>query len=96
MAEHRGGQQSVAVPTDGSRTGRPAVKHDRDLLERIAAMRAADMTLQAIADRLNAEAVPTLRGGTKWRPSSIQAALGYRRPSPRDHLPALDQRTGVA
>jgi hypothetical protein len=58
-------------------------------MERIAAMRAGGLTLQAIADQLNAEHVPTLRGGAKWRPSSIQAALGYRRPTPRDHLPRL-------
>ena len=45
------------------------------------------MTLRAIADRLNTERVPTLRGGAQWRPSSIQTALGYRRPGPRDHLP---------
>jgi hypothetical protein len=54
-------------------------------------MRAAPMTLQAIADQLNAEEVPTLRGGAQWRPSSIQAALGYKRPS-RTHgqqLPAV-------
>ena len=38
------------------------------------------MTLQAIADRLNAEGIPTVRGGAKWRPSSVQAAVGYRRP----------------
>jgi DNA invertase Pin-like site-specific DNA recombinase len=82
----------AAVPTEGRPAGRPAVKHDRELRERIAAMRAANMTLQAIADRLNAEAVPTLRGGREWRPSSIQAALGYRRPAPRDHLPPLEHR----
>jgi DNA invertase Pin-like site-specific DNA recombinase/peptidoglycan hydrolase-like protein with peptidoglycan-binding domain len=75
------------------RTGRPAVSDDPALLQRIAAMRAARMTLQAIADQLNREGVPTLRGGTKWRPSSIQAALGYRRPGPRDHLPSLDERS---
>jgi DNA invertase Pin-like site-specific DNA recombinase/peptidoglycan hydrolase-like protein with peptidoglycan-binding domain len=72
--------------------GRPAVTDSLELRERIAAMRAANMTLQAIADQLNAEGVPTLRGGTKWRPSSIQAALGYRRPGPRDHLPPLAER----
>jgi DNA invertase Pin-like site-specific DNA recombinase len=77
----------------GPRSGRPAVRHDPALLRRIAAMRAANMTLQAIADELNAEGVPTLRGGKKWRPSSIQAALGYRRPGSRDHLPALDERS---
>jgi hypothetical protein len=43
-------------------------------------MRSAGMTLQAIADRLNQEGVPTLRGGREWRPSSVQVAAGYRRP----------------
>jgi hypothetical protein len=47
-------------------------------------MRAQGMTLQAIADRLNEKGVPTVRGGAKWRPSSVQAAAGYkRRPRPR-------------
>ena len=61
-------------------TGRPAVEDRPDLKERIVAMRKEGMTLQAIADQLNAEDVPTLRGGTQWRPSSVQAAAGYRRP----------------
>lgn len=46
----------------------------------IVAMREAGMTLQAIADTLNEEDVPTLRGGQKWRFSSVQSAAGYRRP----------------
>jgi DNA invertase Pin-like site-specific DNA recombinase len=49
------------------------------LRKRIAAMRADGMTLQAIADALNEEGVPTQRGGAKWRPSSVQTAAGYRR-----------------
>ena len=53
---------------------------DPELRERIIQMRAAGMTLKAIADRLNEEGVPTVRGGAKWRPSSVQAATGYRRP----------------
>jgi peptidoglycan hydrolase-like protein with peptidoglycan-binding domain/DNA invertase Pin-like site-specific DNA recombinase len=53
------------------------------LKERIVTMRESGMTLQAIADVLNAEGVPTLRGGTKWRPSSVQSAAGYRRPPRR-------------
>lgn len=72
----------------GRPTGRPAVSHRPDLVKRIASMRAANMTLRAIADQLNAEGVPTLRGGKKWRPSSIQATLGYQRPGPRDNLPS--------
>jgi DNA invertase Pin-like site-specific DNA recombinase len=75
------------VRAHGQPVGRPAVGDHPDLLERIWAMREANMTLRAIADRLNAEQVPTLRGGSEWRPSSIQTALGYRRPGPRDHLP---------
>jgi DNA invertase Pin-like site-specific DNA recombinase len=74
---------------NGDSNGRPAVRDRPELMERIAAMRAGGLTLQAIADELNADHVPTLRGGAKWRPSSIQAALGYRRPGPRDHLPRL-------
>jgi DNA invertase Pin-like site-specific DNA recombinase len=77
------------------RRGRPAVSDRAQLLERITAMREAHMTLQAIADQLNAEGVPTLRGGKMWRPSSVQTALGYRRPkarSPRDQLPTLEDR----
>jgi len=50
------------------------------LRRRIIRMRKAGMTLQAIADRLNEEGVPTLRGGARWRPSSVQATLGYKRP----------------
>jgi DNA invertase Pin-like site-specific DNA recombinase len=77
------------VRSRGSANGRPAVSDRPELVELIAAMRASKMTLQAIADQLNAEGVPTLRGGAKWRPSSIQAALGYRRPGTRDRLPSL-------
>jgi DNA invertase Pin-like site-specific DNA recombinase len=86
----------TAVKTAGKTTGRPAVADRPALLERINAMRAANMTLQAIADQLNAEGVPTLRGGAMWRPSSVQAALGYKRPgtrnNPRNQLPSLEDR----
>jgi len=72
-----------AARAKGHRIGRPAVQDAPALKQRIAAMRASGMTLQAIADRLNQEGVPTLRGGEKWRPSSVQAAVGYRRPPRR-------------
>jgi hypothetical protein len=74
--------------------GRPAVKDRPELLERITAMRAANLSLQEIADQLNAESIPTLRGGRQWRPSSIQAALGYKRPGSRERLPPLESRGG--
>jgi DNA invertase Pin-like site-specific DNA recombinase/peptidoglycan hydrolase-like protein with peptidoglycan-binding domain len=84
------------VRAGGRPTGRASLRDRPDLVERITAMRSANMTLQAIADQLNAEGVPTLRGGAMWRPSSVQAALGYRRPGkkrgPRDQLPRLEDR----
>ena len=84
-----------AARLEGRRRGRPAVLDDRELGERIARMRAEGMTLQAIADRLNQEGVPTVRGGAEWRPSSVQGAVGYKRPRPRlGALPARDQALG--
>jgi DNA invertase Pin-like site-specific DNA recombinase len=70
---------------------RPAVRDHPQLAERIAAMREANMTLQQIADRLNAESVPTLRGGTKWRPSSVPTAAGYKRPGSQPAAAAIAQ-----
>jgi DNA invertase Pin-like site-specific DNA recombinase/peptidoglycan hydrolase-like protein with peptidoglycan-binding domain len=72
----------AAARARGAATGRPAVDDVPGLKERIVEMRAQGMTLQAIADQLNAEQVPTIRGGKQWRPSSVQAAAGYRRPRP--------------
>jgi hypothetical protein len=72
----------------------PALKDHPQLMERIRTMRSANMTLQQIADQFNAESIPTLRGGREWRPSSIQAALGYRRPGHRDRLPPRDYGAG--
>ena len=62
------------------RKGPASVRDDPRLKDRIAAMRAAGMTLQAIANQLNADGIPTLRGGAMWRPSSVQTAVGYQRP----------------
>jgi Putative peptidoglycan binding domain len=59
-----------AVPrTDGTKP---------ELVERIAAMRRSDMTLQAIADRLNGDHAETLPRNTRWRPSDVRAALSRR------------------
>lgn len=70
----------AAARAKGTAAGRPSVADQPDLRERIASMRAEGQTLQAIADTLNTEGVPTLRGGSHWRPSSVQAAAGYKRP----------------
>jgi DNA invertase Pin-like site-specific DNA recombinase len=76
----------------GGTRGRPAVADLPLLQRRIATMRASGMTLQAIADTLNREGVPTLRGGSKWRPSSVQAATGYKRPGRHATEPAGAER----
>ena len=60
-----------------------AVRDDPELSARIAAMRNGGMSLQAIADALNEAGVPTLRGGSHWRPSSVQAADGLQAPAAR-------------
>jgi DNA invertase Pin-like site-specific DNA recombinase len=74
--------------------GPAAVKDHPELVERIRTMRSANMTLQEIADQFNAESIPTLRGGREWRPSTIQTALGYRRPGPRDRRPPVHNGGG--
>ena len=73
-------RQGLAAARAKGSTSRPAVRDLPGLKRRIVAMREAGMTLQAIADTLNAEGVPTLRGGMHWRPSSVQSAAGYKRP----------------
>jgi DNA invertase Pin-like site-specific DNA recombinase len=83
--EHERPRAGLAAAAAGqAATMEPQVVQDIPALkERISTMRTAGMTLQAIADVLNSEGVPTLRGGAKWRPSSVQSAAGYRRPPRR-------------
>ncbi len=57
----------------GVRLGRP-VTLPTEVRERIRSERADGRTLQAIADGLSADGIPTARGGT-WRPSAIRAVL---------------------
>ena len=80
-----------AARGNGLALGRPGVIDNPQLRERIPKMRAQGMTLQAIADRLNEEGVPTVRGGAKWRHSSVQAAAGYLRRPRAMPEPQLDQ-----
>jgi peptidoglycan hydrolase-like protein with peptidoglycan-binding domain/DNA invertase Pin-like site-specific DNA recombinase len=72
-------RKGLAAARARGTTGRPAVSDRPELVEQITAMRASGMTLQAIADTLNAQGQPTVRGGARWRPSSVQSALGYKR-----------------
>ncbi len=50
-----------------------------EVLARIVAERAAGSTLAAIAERLEADEVPTARGGARWYPSTVRAALESHR-----------------
>jgi DNA invertase Pin-like site-specific DNA recombinase len=73
----------------------PAAPDWEAIKRRIAAMRADGMTLQAIADVLNKEGVPTQRGGAEWRPSSVQTAAGYKRRTRAKNvadLPTVDRQ----
>ena len=58
----------------GVRLGRP-VSLPEAIRRRVARERAQGRTLQAIADDLNADRIPTARGGVQWWPSSVRAVL---------------------
>jgi DNA invertase Pin-like site-specific DNA recombinase len=62
-----------AMKARGVRLGRPVELAD-DVRHRIATERAAGASLRTIADRLNAEAVPTARAG-RWHASTVRAVL---------------------
>ena len=87
--QERTRQGLEAARERGARSGRPTVADQPGLRARIRALRARGWTLQAIADTLNAEGVPTARGGAQWRPSSVQSAAGYKRPQKDEALDRL-------
>jgi DNA invertase Pin-like site-specific DNA recombinase len=60
----------------GYRLGRPATMPD-ETRARIHALRNSGVTLQGVADTLNAEGIPTARGGSKWYASTVQKAIAY-------------------
>jgi DNA invertase Pin-like site-specific DNA recombinase len=84
----RRGLARVQTP---ARAGEQGPESRAVLVDRIHAMREAGMSLQAIADQLTNEAVPSFRGGTTWSQSAVRAALNRapRRRSIRDELPAI-------
>lgn len=85
----------ASLRASGKPISRPAVSDQPELCARIAEMRKRGLTFQAIADTLNGDSIPTLRGGVLWRPSSVRTAAGYQRRSPRRkpaQLPAIPTR----
>jgi hypothetical protein len=63
----------------GRRIASRAATARRQLLERIATMHEEGMSLEAIADDLNARGERTLSGADAWWPSGVQTALRYWR-----------------
>jgi DNA invertase Pin-like site-specific DNA recombinase/peptidoglycan hydrolase-like protein with peptidoglycan-binding domain len=88
----RAGLTAIRTQAAANRT---SVRDNPQLSARIRTMRAQGMSLQAISDTLNREGVPTLRGGTHWRPSSVQAAAGYKRPPTSHEFPPLTRANGA-
>jgi len=84
---------AAAVRRDrGQVMGRPGVRDSLpDVAQRIREHRDAGATWQAIADKLNADGIPTVRGGTTWRVSSVQSAAGYVRPPAKAKRVALPE-----
>lgn len=64
----------AAARKSGVRLGRPS-NLDREVGRRLRRMRADGLTLQAIADVLNAERVPTASGRKTWWPSTVRQGL---------------------
>lgn len=96
MAAERTRAGLAAKRAAGETIGRPSVSDRPELAERIRRMKDEDgMSLGAIARLLTEEGVPTARGAAVWRPSSVQAAAGYRRPVKRRRdtvLPEIRRR----
>lgn len=60
----------------GTRLGR-ALELDSETVRRLADLRASGLTLQQVADTLNADGTPTARGGS-WYPATVAKALKAR------------------
>lgn len=69
-------KEALAVKAEGVQLGRPP-SITADVAERIHADRGQGLTLAAIATGLNAEGMPTPRGGQIWRPSSSERVLRH-------------------
>lgn len=64
----------AVLKAQGVRLGRPRECPD-EILVRVLGLRAGGSTLQAICNELNAEQIPTPRGGRRWYPSYVHGLL---------------------
>jgi hypothetical protein len=67
-------QPELGALLAGVRLGRP-LSLSADVREAIRAEREAGRSFAAIANRLNAEHVPTAHGGEQWWPASVRSAI---------------------
>jgi DNA invertase Pin-like site-specific DNA recombinase len=81
----------AAKRAEGRAICRPSVIDDAKLTGQIKALADAGHSLHEIARLLTAGGVPTLRRGSQWRASSVQSALGYKRPRTHEaaNLPTI-------
>jgi DNA invertase Pin-like site-specific DNA recombinase len=73
----------AARRAQGKPISRAAVADNPKLAARIKRMRDRGSTYQAIADKLNADGIPTMRGAKLWTVSAVRGAAGYRPPKAR-------------
>jgi DNA invertase Pin-like site-specific DNA recombinase len=81
---------------EGKPVSRPSFADSDDgrkLRERIRRMRRRGMTYGAIAAKLDADKVPTLRGGDRWSRASVQFACQTKRRKPTRKAAALPALT---
>jgi DNA invertase Pin-like site-specific DNA recombinase len=73
-----GERTKAALAAKKARGGRlgPKRKTPDEILRRVVSERDAGATWQSIADRLNADGVPTIRGGAGWRVGTVQRVYG--------------------
>ena len=74
-----GDRHGMAELRNGNGSHPSAVNGRADLLSRLTAMHDDDLSLEEMADQLNADGEPTLFGGDRWWPSSVRTALRYAR-----------------
>ena len=68
-------REALAVKkSQGVRLGRPTTM-PKKVVNRIRRERAAGKTFAEIADRLNADGVPTAQGGLRWYPATVRYTL---------------------